>query len=122
AIAAARGFLFFENQYFTSGLIAEAMAARLAEPQGPEVVVVSPQNQSGWLEDATMGVLRTRLHRRLAAADRYGRYRQVWPYLPELAEGCLNVHSKIFAVDDKLLSVGSANLSSRSMAFDTECN
>ena len=122
AIAAARRCLFFENQYFTSGLIAEGMAARLSEPQGPEVVVVSPQTQSGWLEEATMGVLRARLHRRLAAADRYGRYRLVWPYLPGLDEGCLNVHSKIFIMDAALLSIGSANLSSRSMALDTECN
>jgi uncharacterized membrane protein YdjX (TVP38/TMEM64 family) len=122
AIAAARRILFFENQYFTSGLIADAMAARLAQPEGPEVVVISPQTQSGWLEEATMGVLRARLHRRLAAADRHRRYRLYGPYLPSLKEGCLNVHSKVFTVDDLLLSIGSANLSSRSMAFDTECN
>ncbi|MEN3365819.1 MAG: phospholipase [Burkholderiales bacterium] len=122
AIAAARHHVFFENQYFTSGLVGNALSARLAEPDGPEVVVISPQTQSGWLEDATMGVLRARLHRRLKSADSYGRYRFCCPYLPGLAERCLNVHSKVFAVDDELFSVGSANLSSRSMAFDTECN
>ncbi|MDB5761128.1 MAG: hypothetical protein JWQ21_123 [Herminiimonas sp.] len=122
AIAAARRYLFFENQYFTSGLIADALSARLAEPDGPEVMVVSPQTQSGWLEEATMGVLRARLQRRLKAADMHGRYRQYCPRIPELKEGCLNVHSKVFAVDDDLFSVGSANLSNRSMAFDTECN
>jgi phosphatidylserine/phosphatidylglycerophosphate/cardiolipin synthase-like enzyme/uncharacterized membrane protein YdjX (TVP38/TMEM64 family) len=122
AIAAARRYLFFENQYFTSGLIGDALSARLAEPEGPEVVVVSPRTQSGWLEDVTMGVLRARLHRRLKSADRYGRYRLCCPQLPGLAQGCLNVHSKVFAVDDELFCVGSANLSSRSMAFDTECN
>jgi uncharacterized membrane protein YdjX (TVP38/TMEM64 family) len=114
--------MFFENQYFTSGLIANAFSARLAEPEGPEIVVISPQTQSGWLEDATMGVLRARLHRRLKAADLHGRYRLCCPYLPWLEQGCLNVHSKVFAIDDDLFSVGSANLSSRSMAFDTECN
>jgi phosphatidylserine/phosphatidylglycerophosphate/cardiolipin synthase-like enzyme/uncharacterized membrane protein YdjX (TVP38/TMEM64 family) len=122
AIAAARRHLFFENQYFTSGLIGNALSARLGEPEGPEVVVVTPQTQSGWLEDVTMGVLRARLHRRLKSADRYGRYRLYCPHLPGLAQGCLNVHSKVFSVDDELFSVGSANLSSRSMAFDTECN
>jgi phosphatidylserine/phosphatidylglycerophosphate/cardiolipin synthase-like enzyme/uncharacterized membrane protein YdjX (TVP38/TMEM64 family) len=122
AIAAARRHLFFENQYFTSGLIANALSARLAEPDGPEVLVVSPQTQSGWLEDATMGVLRARLHRRLKATDSYGRYRLCCPHLPELEHGCLNVHSKVFSADDELFSVGSANLSNRSMAFDTECN
>jgi phospholipase D1/2 len=122
AIACARSHLFFENQYFTSAQISSALAARLAEPEGPQVVVVSPKTQSGWLEDATMGVLRARLHRQLKAADRYGRYRLYCPHLPELGDGCLNVHSKVFCMDDDLFSVGSANLSNRSMAFDTECN
>ncbi len=122
AIAAARHALFFENQYFTSALVATALAQRLAEPGGPEVVVVSPKSQSGWLEEATMGVLRSRVHRRLKASDRYGRYRLYSPHLQGLKQGCLNVHSKVFAVDDDLFCVGSANLSNRSMAFDTECN
>lgn len=123
AIAAARRFLFFENQYFTSGMLAEAMAARLREQDGPEIAVISPKNQSGWLEDATMGVLRARAHRRMKQADRYGRYLMYCPQLPGLsAPDCLGVHSKVFAADDELFSVGSANLSSRSMALDTECN
>jgi phospholipase D1/2 len=122
AIAAAHRHLFFENQYFTSGMIGNALSARLAEPDGPEVVVVSPLTQSGWLEEVTMGVLRARLHRRLKSADQYGRYRLCCPHLPDLNDACLNVHSKVFSVDDELFSVGSANLSSRSMAFDTECN
>ncbi|HEX7634076.1 MAG TPA: VTT domain-containing protein [Noviherbaspirillum sp.] len=122
AIAAARRCLFFESQYFTSGMIANALAARLAEEDGPELLVVSPQTQSGWLEQVTMGVLRARVHRRLKQADRYGRYRMLCPQLTELNEQCLNVHSKVFTVDDDLFCIGSANLSSRSMALDTECN
>jgi phosphatidylserine/phosphatidylglycerophosphate/cardiolipin synthase-like enzyme/uncharacterized membrane protein YdjX (TVP38/TMEM64 family) len=122
AIAAARRYLFFENQYFTSGLIADALGKRLAEPDGPEVMIISPQTQSGWLEQATMGVLRARVHRRLKDADRFRRYRMYCPHIPGLDDACLNVHSKVFAVDDTLFSIGSANLSSRSMAADTECN
>jgi len=122
AIAAARRSLFFENQYFTSGMLANALADRLDEPEGPEVFVISPRTQSGWLEQATMGVLRARVHRRLKAADRYDRYRMYCPHIPGLTDQCLNVHSKVFAVDDELFSIGSANLSSRSMATDTECN
>lgn len=122
AIASARRTLFFENQYFTSGLIADALAARLQEEQGPEVVIITPENQSGWLEEATMGLLRARLHRRLKAADRFGRYRLYCPSIEALGERCLNVHSKVFAVDEELFNIGSANLSNRSMATDTECN
>jgi phospholipase D1/2 len=122
AIAHARRHLFFENQYFTAGLIGNALAERLAEPDGPEVAVISPQTQSGWLEEATMGVLRVRLHHRLKQADRHDRYRLYCPVIPGLNRGCLNVHSKVFAMDDDLFSVGSANLSNRSMSSDTECN
>jgi phospholipase D1/2 len=121
AIAAARRRLFYENQYFTSGLLANALAARLGEDDAPDVVVISPALQSGWLEESTMGLLRARLHRRLTLADRHDRYRLLCPHLPDLEVSCLNVHSKVFVMDDRLVSIGSANLSSRSMAFDTEC-
>jgi phospholipase D1/2 len=121
AIASARDTLFFENQYFTSGLIADALGARLSEREGPEVVVISPELQSGWLEEATMGVLRARMQRRLQAANLHQRYLLCCPHLPGLEDGCLNVHSKVFAVDDGLFCIGSANLSNRSMALDTEC-
>jgi phosphatidylserine/phosphatidylglycerophosphate/cardiolipin synthase-like enzyme/uncharacterized membrane protein YdjX (TVP38/TMEM64 family) len=129
AIAAAREQLFFENQYFTSNVLAEAIGARLREPQGPQVAVISPQTQSGWLEQATMGALRARIHHRLKSAlENQGqpataRYQMYCPHLPGLEDGCcLNVHSKVFAMDDRLFSVGSANMSNRSMGFDTECN
>ncbi|ALU89355.1 phosphatidylserine/phosphatidylglycerophosphate/ cardiolipin synthase protein [Herbaspirillum rubrisubalbicans M1] len=129
AIAAAREQLFFENQYFTSNVLAEAIGARLREPQGPQVAVISPQTQSGWLEQATMGALRARIHHRLKSALKNqgqpatARYQMYCPHLPGLEDGCcLNVHSKVFAMDDRLFSVGSANMSNRSMGFDTECN
>jgi uncharacterized membrane protein YdjX (TVP38/TMEM64 family) len=69
-----------------------------------------------------MGVLRARLHQRLREADPAGRYRMYCPDLPQLTTGCLNLHSKLLVVDDDLLTIGSANLSNRSMGFDTECN
>ena len=125
AIAAARKTIFAENQYFTSSLMADALEARLTQPDGPEVVIVSPMTQSGWLEVSTMGVLRARVHRRLVRADTHHRYRLYCPWLGDAAHPsarCLNVHSKLLAVDDEFLSIGSANLSVRSMNLDTECN
>ena len=122
AIASARQWLYLENQYFSSAAVGEALRQRLAEADGPEVVLVTPQRESGWLEETTMGVLRSRLHRKLSEADQHGRYRAYCPSLPELGDKCLNVHSKVMTVDDELLTVGSANLSNRSMGFDTECN
>jgi uncharacterized membrane protein YdjX (TVP38/TMEM64 family) len=124
AIAGARQHIFAENQYFTSRTVSEAFARRLREGDAPEIAVLSPYTQSGWLEASTMGVLRARIHRLLRSADRRGRYRLYCPTLAWLdhGDGCLNVHSKVLIVDDALLTVGSANLSDRSLGIDTECN
>lgn len=122
AIAAAKSSLLFENQYFTSGLIAEALAVRLSQQEGPEVVVITSEKHSGWLEEATMGVRRARLQAHLRKVDGGHRYRLLHPVLPTQQGGSLNLHSKIFFMDDRLCTIGSANLSNRSMACDTECN
>jgi len=123
AIGAAERFLYLENQYFSSSDVGAALEARLRESGGPEVVVVSRLTEEGWLEQRTMGVLRARLHEQLQTADRHGRYRLLYPHLPQL-EGTepLNVHSKVLIADDTLCSVGSANFNNRSMGYDTECN
>ncbi len=122
AIAAARRWLYFENQYFTSARIGEALAARLAEAGGPEVVLVMPRVCQGWLEEVAMGVGRARLLDRLREADRHGRLRVYYPVVPGLGDSGVNVHSKVLVVDDALARVGSANLSNRSMGLDTECD
>ncbi|NIR59338.1 MAG: hypothetical protein GWO02_07360 [Gammaproteobacteria bacterium] len=121
-IAAARRTLYIENQYLTAHVIVEALAARLAEPQGPEVVIVLPRACPGWLEETTMGVLRARVLRRLRDADRHRRLRVYAPIVPGLHGTSLAVHSKLLVADDALLRIGSANLSNRSMGFDTECD
>ena len=122
-IAAARRSIYIENQYFTAPRIAAALEKRLAEPDGPEIVLVLRLLSHGWLEEATMHVLRTKLIQRLQQADRHGRFRVYYPHIPDLAEGCcLDIHSKLMIVDDAIVRIGSSNLASRSMAFDSECD
>lgn len=119
----ARRHIFCENQYFTSGIVGAALLRRLAEPEGPEVAILSRRVEGGWLQEATMGVLRARLHRSLKqTAHGATRYRMYCPVVPDLGVACVNVHSKVMVVDDDLLFVGSANLNNRSMVLDTECN
>ncbi|HEY2816408.1 MAG TPA: VTT domain-containing protein [Casimicrobiaceae bacterium] len=124
AIAAVRCHFFAENQYFTSRTLANAFAQRLSEPDPPDIAIVSPYIQCGWLENSTMGVLRARNHRALREADHEGNYRLYSPILPWLDhdETCLNVHSKVTIVDDDFAMIGSANLADRSLGIDTECN
>jgi phospholipase D1/2 len=119
-IAVAKRSIYIENQYFTSRVLGDALAARLAEPGGPEVVVVLRLASSGWLEAPTMSALRTVLMRKLRDADAYGRFHAWYPDTP--AEAGCDLHSKLMIVDDEWLRVGSANFANRSMGLDTECD
>jgi uncharacterized membrane protein YdjX (TVP38/TMEM64 family) len=122
-IATAKRYIYIENQYFTSERIGAALAARLAEPHPPEVVLVTRLLSHGWLEEHTMHVLRTRLVKQLREADAHGRFEVYFPFVPDLEDGtCVDCHSKVMIVDDEWLRIGSANLSNRSMGFDTECD
>lgn len=117
-IAAARKSLYIESQYFASRRIAEAMAKRLEEPDGPEIIIVNPKTASGWLEEKTMDTARARMIERVKAADRFDRFRIVYPVNAQ--ETAIYVHAKIMIADDRILKLGSANLNNRSMGYDTE--
>jgi uncharacterized membrane protein YdjX (TVP38/TMEM64 family) len=122
SIAAARRSIYLENQYFTSFPICAALCARLGEEQGPEVAMVLPRHCSGWLEERVMGATRAEILGRLRAADRHGRFRAYYPVVPGNELLCVNVHSKVFVIDDDFARVGSSNLSNRSMGLDSECD
>lgn len=120
AIAAARRSIYIEGQYFAARCIGEALAARLREPDGPEIVVINSERARGWVEEKVMGAARERLVAYLREADRHGRFRI---YRPVTANGApIYVHAKVLTIDDRLLRIGSANLNNRSMGFDTECD
>ncbi|QIS03362.1 phospholipase [Nocardia brasiliensis] len=120
AIASATRSLYIESQYLASRTLAEAIAARLREPDGPEIVLVLPRHADGWLEQQTMDGARRRLLHLLWEADSEGR---LGVYYPVTAAGApIYVHAKVLVMDDRLLRVGSSNLNNRSMGFDTECD
>ena len=120
AIARAERLIYLENQYFTSPLIAAALAARLEEEDGPEVVVVSTAQSPSWFDKATMDGARAALLERLNEADIHDRF-SAWTPLTRNGRPII-VHSKVTLIDDRLLRVGSANLNNRSCGFDTECD
>jgi phospholipase D1/2 len=121
-IAAAREHIYIENQYLTSSTIVDALCRRLEAASGPEVLIVLPLKNSGWLEERTIEVLRFQSIHRLRAADHAKRLRICYPVVPDLGDSSLGVHSKILVVDDRLFRVGSSNLTNRSMRVDTECD
>lgn len=119
-IAGAKRFIYAESQYFASRRIAEAMARRLDEPDGPEIVLINPVTAEGWLEPIAMDSARARLVEALRRRDVHGRFRV---YHPHTADGePIYVHAKITVVDDLSLRVGSSNMNNRSMRLDTECD
>ena len=120
AIARAKRSIYMESQYFASRRIAEAIAARMSEPDAPEIVIINPESAYGWLEEEVMSSTRARLIKLIQAVDRNRRFRM---FSPMTAGGkAIYVHAKIMVVDDWLLRVGSSNLNNRSLGFDTECD
>ncbi|WP_321368616.1 VTT domain-containing protein [uncultured Desulfuromusa sp.] len=122
AINQAGKYLYLENQYFSSQKIALALEESLLQSEGPEIVLVLPQRCPGWLEEETMGVLRKQLHHRLQDADQHHRLMVCYPERVGLEDDVIIVHSKLLITDDQIMTIGSANLSNRSMSFDSECN
>ncbi|MDO5370394.1 phospholipase D-like domain-containing protein [Paracoccus sp. (in: a-proteobacteria)] len=120
AIAAARHTIYIESQYFAADSITRAVAARLAEPDGPEVLVINPEAAQNAVEDAAMHVTRSRMMLALQARDRFRRFRMVHPV--NAADEPIYVHAKLLIVDDIFLRVGSSNIDRRSMGFDTEAD
>ncbi len=119
-IAAAQHYIYMESQYFASRKVAEAIAHRLDEADGPEIVIVNPVSAQGWLEPVAMDSARSRLMEALRRRDKYGRLRMYHPVTE--AGDAIYVHAKITFIDDRQLRIGSANLNNRSMRLDSECD
>lgn len=120
AIAAAKHCIYMENQYFTSELMGDALARRLGEPKGPEVVLISGVRSPSYFDRMTMDPTRSRFIERLQQADRYDRFRIYGP-VTTLGRDMI-VHAKLTIIDDDQVRIGSANLDNRSFGFDTECD
>ena len=120
SINQAKNRIYMENQYFTSPIIASALARRLDEPDGPEIVLVSTGESPSWFDQATMDGARAAILRRLRKADVHGKLSAFKP-LTRKGRNII-VHSKVTIIDDRLMRVGSTNLNNRSCGFDTECD
>lgn len=119
-IARARKLIYLENQYVTSPRIAEALAARLAEPDGPEVVIVTTLRAPSWFDQMTMDTARAEVLHALEEVDVHGRLSAWAPVTEEC--GRIIVHSKVSIIDDQVLRIGSSNLNNRSFGYDSECD
>lgn len=119
----ARDYIYIENQYLTAQLIVTHLERRLREANGPKMLIVLPKKQSDPVSKYTMGVLTERAIKRLRVADVHDHLFIGYPEVPGLNDDDYeNVHSKVIAIDDQMIRIGSSNLNNRSMGLDTECD
>jgi len=131
AIDGAREMVYIESQYFGAYAVYHALLRRMADASRPrlDVALVYPKELHTFTEEFSMGVLQSAMFRKLAeAARRGGHSLGVYYSMSRGAEGAEEkeapryIHSKMLIVDDRFLSVGSANTNNRSMGLDTELN
>jgi phosphatidylserine/phosphatidylglycerophosphate/cardiolipin synthase-like enzyme len=118
AIETAERLIYIENQYLTEPSVARALAARLRDRPKLELVVITPDKCEGALENAVMDKGRARFVATLEQASR-DRLAVLTPFVRDVG---IHVHAKVMVVDDRFVTLGSANLAKRSMGVDSEIN
>ncbi|MBV8396813.1 MAG: phospholipase [Actinobacteria bacterium] len=119
ALRGAQRFVYLESQFLWSPEVVAVLAEKLRNPPHPDfrLVVVLPARPNNGADD-TRGQLGT-----LAAADKGRRFLactlfQSGTQPPQH----VYVHAKIAIVDDRWMTIGSANLNEHSLFNDTEAN
>ena len=120
AIRQAQSFIYLENQFLWSPEIVRLLAEKLRRPPRDEfrIVVMLPARANNGQDD-TVGQLGL-----LASADEAGE-RFLAATIRSLTgerDDRLYVHAKVGIIDDRWLTVGSANLNAHSLLNDTEMN
>ena len=120
ALRSAHSLVYLENQFLWSPEIVAILRAKLQDPPSDDfrILVLLPAKPNNG-EDDTRGQLSV-----LASADD-GRGRFLAATISSRSGEVvqpLYVHAKIGIVDDRWLTVGSANLNEHSLFNDTECN
>ena len=137
AIAQAERLIYLETQYLSSRAICRALSDRMREASRPRlqiVLVVNPRAEA-MKEEIAVGLRQAEIisHlRQVASATGHalGIYFTIPAGQPPPRPGQkgggevkgVYIHSKLMVVDDRLLTVGSANLTNRSMGIDSELN
>lgn len=126
AIKAAERLLYIETQYFSSSAISRAFVERMRQPDRPrlEIVIILNAKPEAMKEEIAVGLRQAKVLTRVTrAASETGHHLGIYG---SLCEGdapdrpSTYIHSKLLVADDRFLTVGSANLTNRSMGVDTE--
>ncbi|HEY6760597.1 MAG TPA: phosphatidylserine/phosphatidylglycerophosphate/cardiolipin synthase family protein [Baekduia sp.] len=121
ALRSAKDYIYLENQFLWSPEIVEILVDKLRRPPSPgfRLVVLLPARANNGQDD-TRGQLGV-----LAEADDHGNPHFLATTLRSRTgsrDDALYVHAKVGIVDDRWLTIGSANLNAHSLLNDTEMN
>ena len=119
ALQSAERLVYLESQFLWSSEVVSVLAAKLRNPPSDEfrVVVLLPARPNNGGDDprGLVGVL-------VDADEGKGRFLACTLYQPGRGGGLVYVHAKVGVVDDRWLTIGSANLNEHSLFNDTEVN
>jgi phosphatidylserine/phosphatidylglycerophosphate/cardiolipin synthase-like enzyme len=126
-IAAADRLIYIETQYFSSARMYEALVARMRDAARPrlQIVVVVNERAEALKEEIAVGLRQVKNIEGLRAVAAQtghdlGCYYSICADASEDTFRATYIHSKVMAVDDRFLTVGSANFTNRSMGVDSE--
>jgi phospholipase D1/2 len=126
AIGAAERLVYIETQYFSSRRIRESLVERMRRSNGGrlEIIVLVNERAEAVKEELAVGLrqaknLETLREEATRTGHALGLYYSVCDGVTEDFRNTY-IHSKVLAVDDRFLTVGSANLTNRSMGIDSE--
>lgn len=119
ALRSAERLVYLESQFLWSSEVVSVLAAKLRQPPSDEfrVVVLLPARPNNGGDDTRgqVGVL-------VDADAGNGRFLACTLYQPGRGGALVYVHAKVGIVDDRWLTIGSANLNEHSLFNDTEVN
>ena len=122
-IDAAQRSIYIENQFLTCVKVAPVLVAALRRNPRLEVLIVAPRAHNSWIGERAMLAGRIRFLECLCGDGLSDRVRVAHPHVSrDGGSADVMVHAKVMIVDDRLLRIGSANLTNRSMGTDTECD
>lgn len=128
AVQGAERFIYIENQYFTSKAFVKALITRMRDEGRSklDIVAVLPDGGHSKKEELVLGS-RQRLMLWLISelANAHGHQLRVVKSCAEDDTGqrvATYIHSKVAIIDERFVTIGSANLMNRSMRVDHELN
>lgn len=122
-ISRAQKFIYIENQYFSCKEIARALNRALRKNPQLQVLLVSSYDPQGLFESEAMWANRIDFKRIVEKRVSSERVRFVSSGTSFQGQKIFKrIHSKVIIIDDQYCTIGSANITNRSMELDTECD